>query len=165
MRPLESNIKKSAIFTKKEIKEVEKFLPTLSKIDTEDLKLLTNVVENGISILSIVFLIIIIERCLLKGLSGEISFKVKLYASKYLSKYYQYQTKEVFDNVASAYKLRSGFVHGSSKIINKDEIEKIFPDIYDYTIKLLRFKAISPHLFDGQNRKNLLFEPIGLYKK
>ena len=60
MRPLESNIKKSAIFTKKEIKEVEKFLPTLSKIDTEDLKLLTNVVENGISILSIVFLIIII---------------------------------------------------------------------------------------------------------
>ena len=67
MHPYESKIKKSAIFTKKEIKKIDKFLPTLSKIDAEDLKLLTNVMENGKSILSIVFLIIIIERSLLRG--------------------------------------------------------------------------------------------------
>ena len=73
MRPLESNIKKSAISTKKEIKEVEKFLPTLSKIDTEDLKLLTNVVENGISILSIVFLIIIYAYPVSSGIAFSFS--------------------------------------------------------------------------------------------
>ncbi len=156
MYPLESKIKKSAIFTKKEINKIDKFLPTLSKIDAEDLKLLTNVVENGISILSIVFLMIIIERSLLKGVRGEISFKVKLFAAKYLSKYYRYQTNEVFKNVNSAYDLRSRFVHGGKKI-KKDEIENIFPDIYNYTIKLLRLRAKSPHLFDNQKRNSILF--------
>ena len=91
--PLESKIKISAIFTKKEIKIIDKFLPILSKVDTEDLKLLTNVADNGISILSIVFLMIIVERSLLKGERSEINFKVKIFAAKYLSKYYGYQTK------------------------------------------------------------------------
>ena len=154
--PIESKIKGISIFTKNEIKEIEQFLPTLLKIDAEDLKLLTNVMENGISILSIVFLMIIIERTLLKGLRGEISFKVKFFAARYLSKYYKYKQNEVFKKVQSAYDLRSSFVHGRQKI-KKDQIEKIFPDIYDYTIKLLRLKAKSPYLFDDQKRNSLVF--------
>ena len=68
---------------------------------------------------------------------------------------------EVFKNVDSAYQLRSKFVHGGKKIEN-DKIERIFPDIYDYTIKLLRLKAEFPQLFDNQKRNSLLFESIVL---
>jgi len=155
MYPIESKIKGKTILTRLELKKVEKILSNLPEIDSEDIKLLSLVVEQGISILSLVFLVIILERSIMKGDQREIIFKVKLYAAKLLSKCFKYKEKEVFDIINTAYRLRSKFVH-SAKTPPDDEINKIFPHLYDYTIKILKVKAQAPDLLSDKNRNKLL---------
>jgi len=108
-------------------------------MESEDIALLHMVIEQGVSTLSLVFLVIILERTIMKGDSGEISFKVRLYVSKLLSRHFNYNEKVVYETLDQAYALRSKFIHSHKNSPNK--VKEIFDRLYDYAVKVLRIKA------------------------
>lgn len=137
--PIESKIKKETEFSKSDLIKISHLIHLVKKVEPEDIELLDLVTELGVRTLSLVLLVIILERTIMQGDSGEISFKVRLYGSKLLSKYFQYNEKKVYDTLHEGYKLRSKFMHEHKK--NEDKVKMIFDNLYDYTVKILRIKA------------------------
>lgn len=156
MYPLESKIKEKMILSRSDLEEVRKLLISSKKIEPEDSTLLEFVSEQGKSILSLVFLVITIERTIMKGDRSEISFKVRLYGSKLLRKYFMYREKDVFETLGLAYKLRSDYVHQAK--VSLDKVEGIFPILYDYTVRILTIKLRDPNILKSENRNSLLFQ-------
>lgn len=137
--PFESNITKVSVFSKSDLIKLTNLQRLMKKMESEDIVLLHMVTEQGVSTLSLVFLVIILERTIMKGLRGEISFKVRLYGSKLLSRHFDYNEKVVYETLKKAYDLRSGFVHLHKNSLN--EVKEIFDRLYDYAVKVLRIKA------------------------
>lgn len=155
--PLLSRFKGKTVLSSAEITETENLLKDiLPKINTEDTGLLRLVAEYGESIRSLVFLVIILERTIMKGDANknEISFKIRVFGAKSLAKYFEFDEKEVFETLRKAYELRSNFMHGDS--VSLDDVGKIFSKLYDYTVKILQINAKDLKVFK-EGRNNLLF--------
>jgi hypothetical protein len=154
--PLFSPIKEKAILSNNELVELEKLLTVLAKIKPADIDLLRLVTTSGRSILSLVFLVIILERNIMSGDNkSEISFKIRVFGSKSLAKYFNLDERMVFDTLKKVYELRSSFSHGGE--VSSDKVDEIFSGLYDYTVKILRIAAENPKVF-REYRDNLLFE-------
>ncbi len=125
------------------------------RIPAEDIDLLHLVSEKGICALSILFLVTILERTLLKGMSNntEIKFKFSVFGAKLLSKHAGYSEREVFDTLRDAYDIRSSFAHGS---IATGKSSSVFAKLYDYTVNTLMLNAGNPNLLTDKNRNSLL---------
>ncbi len=153
MPPIESKLDKTSIFSKSELRKIARVVKLVPKCKQDDLELLRFVVEHGSSILSLVFLVMIVERIVMRGERGEIAFKVRLYAAKLLSKYFYFAEEKVFDTLQLAYDLRSRFIHSGGT--TQASVSKVFPSLYDYATKLLIIDAQHPHL--GDSLKPMLF--------
>ena len=130
-------------------------LSHLHLISTEDRDLLRLVWENGMSPLSVLFLVTILERTLLKGESNqsEVSFKFRVFGAKLLSKHAALDEREVFDTLKRAYKIRSKVAHKYSQL---EDITSLYPRLYDYVVTALFLDADKPELLKRENRDSLL---------
>jgi hypothetical protein len=155
IHPLESKLKEKTVLSQSEINKIRDIYQYLPRVSREDIELLKSVIEHGISSLSLVFLVMIIERAIMEGDKGEISFKVRVYGSKLLSKYFGYDGREAFKILGKAYGLRSGFVHKGK--VSDDKVQQILPKLYDYASKILLIKAKDSHVLKKEKRKMLLF--------
>jgi len=154
MPPMESKLDKTSIFSKSELRKIARVMKVVPKCKQDDLKLLRLVVEHGSSILSLVFLVMIVERIIMRGERGEIAFKVRLYAAKLLSKHFHFAEEKVFDTLKLAYDLRSDFIHSGR--MSQTSVSEVFPILYDYATELLIINA--KHLNQGNSLKRMLFK-------
>jgi hypothetical protein len=150
--PLKSNISKELVVSGKELEKVKALLGLVKKIRSEDMDLLKFVVEHGASPISLVMLVTILERTIMRKDRNEISFKVRLFGAKALSKYFGYEESKVFRTLGKAYGLRSEFIHEGK---SSGEIKDIFEDLYDCAVKLLQIDAEHPNVLKPENRNDL----------
>lgn len=145
------------VFTDSEFKKISQIKSNLSRLDPEDLKMLSIVIEQGYSMISFLLLMTILERNIMKGDRNEISFKVRIFTAKLLSKFFHYKEKEVFNNVKNFYTYRSKFVH-EGKALNSNELKNILPILYEYVIKILLIKINHPSILNPDKRNELLWK-------
>jgi len=145
------------VFTESEFKKISQIKSNLSRLDPEDLKMLSIVIEQGYSMISFLLLMTILERNIMKGDRNEISFKVRIFTAKLLSKFFHYKEKEVFNNVKNFYTYRSKFVH-EGKALNSNELKNILPILYEYVIKILLIKINHPSILNPDKRNELLWK-------
>jgi hypothetical protein len=152
--PLESKIKKILVFSKYDLIELDNLANLARKVEHEDIELLNLVTELGVTTLSLVLLIIILERAIMSGDRGEISFKIRIYGSKLLSKYFNYKKETVYSTLKEAYDVRSKFIHTHKKSPKREK--EIFDDIYDYAVKILRITAEHPNVIPNKLKELIL---------
>jgi hypothetical protein len=92
----------------------------------------------------LLFIITVLERCIMDGNKNEIAFRLQVITAMTLAKKYRFDGKEVFDKINKAYSLRSDFVHGGTVTGN---MVGLYDDVYKYTTLILRSKLANPTMF------------------
>lgn len=124
------------------------------RIDKDNLELFRLTREHGESELSVLFLVIILERLLMPGDRGEIRFKFCIFGASVVSKQLSIPARDAYGLLEKAYDIRSGFAHGSSK--NAHKLKSLFPDLYNYAIEVIKFNIQNPDLLKSKDRIALL---------
>jgi len=155
IHPLETKVPSITSLSKPELNDLKSLTSLIPKIKPDDLVLLNQMAELGVSPLSLLLAVILVERTLMRGDRSEIGFKVRLYCANLLAKYYNYDEDSVFNSVRKAYEERSAFVHDRPKTKNSS-IKSLFYDVYDYAVKLLRLSVEYPNVMEHENLQKLI---------
>ena len=129
-------------------------LDHVHRIPREDLDLLDLANETGTKTLTVLFLVVIAERSLMRGDKNEISFKVSVYGSRLLQQCYGADPRVTYAVLRKAYRIRSAFAHDGA--VDHDDLQDLLPQLYDCVTKIRLRTVLQPNLISVE-KENLLF--------